>query len=282
MFPRRAIIASLTITLLIISMGFFNLSKFETSVIFHPARYSLENGWSLPRGAEDLWFTTLDNVRLNGWFFHANTQPAAATVIYFHGNGGNISNIGWLGESLAARGLDVLLIDYRGYGRSEGEANSERELYLDGDAAYEFIVKNRSIAPERLVLYGQSLGTTVAVDVASRKPCAALVLESGLSSASDMAAHILPSWVPRALYSLGRNRLDSASKLPNITVPLLITHGDPDPVIPLEQGRKLYAVANDPKKLLIYPGGGHDLIGALGMEYLDTVSEFIHQKAGPK
>jgi fermentation-respiration switch protein FrsA (DUF1100 family) len=282
MVSRRAKSISLIITLLIISMAFFNFRKFETSVIFHPVRHSSGNGWSVPTGVEEVWFTTSDNVRLNGWFFHAKNHPAGATVIYFHGNGGNISNVGWVGESLTAYGLDVLLVDYRGYGRSEGEANGERELNLDGDAAYEFIVKSHRIAPERLVLYGQSLGTTVAVDIASRKPCAALVLESGLSSASDMAAHILPSWVPRALYSLGRNRLDSASKLPNVTVPILITHGDPDPVIPLEQGRKLYAVANDPKKLLIYPGGGHNLIGTLGMAYLETVSEFIHQKVGPK
>jgi fermentation-respiration switch protein FrsA (DUF1100 family) len=262
-------------------MAFFGLRKFETSVIFHPVRHSSGNGWSVPTGVEEVWFTTSDNVRLNGWFIHASARPAAATIIYFHGNGGNISNVGWVGQSLAASGFDVLLVDYRGYGRSEGEANGERELNLDGDAAYEFIVRSRSIAPERLVLYGQSLGTAVAVDVASRKPCAALVLESGLSSASDMAAHILPSWVPRALYSLGRNRLDSASKLPNIRVPLLITHGDSDPVIPLEQGRKLYAVANDPKKLLIVPGGGHNLAGALGTAYLDTVSDFIRQKVEP-
>jgi fermentation-respiration switch protein FrsA (DUF1100 family) len=250
------------------------LRKFESAATFHPVRYSPDSPWAPPEGAEDVWLMTSDNVRLHGWFIRSNTQPSAATVIYFHGNGGNISNVAWVGGNLAARGFDVLLFDYRGYGRSDGEVDGERELNLDGDAAYDYIANRRGVRPEKLVLFGQSLGTTVAVDLASRKPCGALILESGLSSAADMAAQVLP-WIARPLFALGKNRFVSTRKLAQVKSPVLIAHGEPDPVIPTEQGRKLYAAANEPKKLLIYPGAGHNVHGLMGQEYLDEVSSFI-------
>lgn len=273
-FVRERLIAYL-ITLLFFSMiGFFALRKFESALIFHPLRDSSNSSWTLPEGAEDVWLTTSDNVRLNAWLFRSRRQPCMATIIYFHGNGGNISNVGWVGENLASRGFDVLLVDYRGYGRSDGEVDGERELNLDGDAAYDYIVNTLGVRPEKVVLYGQSLGTTVAVDVASRRPCGAVILESGLSSAADMAAEIL-SWILRPLYLLGKNRFESVRKIAQVKSPILIAHGDPDPVIPTEQGRKLYEAANEPKKLLIYPGAGHNVHGAVGEKYLDEISSFI-------
>src|SRR6185436_16464694 len=101
-------------------------------------------------------------------------------------NSGNITNVGWIGSAFASRGFDVLLIDYRGYGRSEGEVTDENGINADADAAYDYLVKERGVNAERLALIGQSLGTTAATDLASRRPCGALVLESGLSSAAAM------------------------------------------------------------------------------------------------
>src|SRR5262249_23113222 len=152
---------------------------------------------------EDVWMKTADGVRLHGWFIKASTQPATATVIYFHGNGGNISNVGWVGQSLAERGLDVLLFDYRGYGRSEGSVADEQALNRDADAAYDYVTSERGVRPDQLALYGASLGTTMAIDLAARKECAALVIESGLSSASDLASALLP-WLPRWAHRFGR------------------------------------------------------------------------------
>jgi hypothetical protein len=271
---RERLIASLVLLLLACALGFLALRKFEALVTFHPAHYSPGESWRIPANAEEVWLKTSDNVRLNAWLVRASAQPSLATIIYFHGNGGNISNLEWTGRELASRGFDVLLLDYRGYGRSDGETDGERELNLDGEAAYDYIVRVRGVSPARVVLFGQSLGTTVAADLASRKPCGALLMESGLSSAADMAAQVL-YWLPRPLYSLGKNRFESAHKLARVHAPVLIVHGEPDPVIPTEQGRKLYAAANQPKRLLIYPGAGHNVQGIERERYLDEVSDFI-------
>jgi hypothetical protein len=131
------------------------------------------------------------------------------------------------------------------------------------------------------VLYGQSLGTAAVADLASRRECAAIILESGPSSASDMAAAALP-WLPRKLHFLAKNRFDSARKLSLVHCPVLVTHGDPDPTIPTDQGRALFAAANEPKKLLIFPGAGHNVFGSVGDRYLDTVADFIHSAMSPR
>jgi fermentation-respiration switch protein FrsA (DUF1100 family) len=275
LFTREKVVAYFVTSLLFLTLIFVGLRKLESAVTFHPVRYSAAPP-SPPKDAEDVWLTAADNVRLHGWFIKSKTQPSIATIIYFHGNGGNIGNVAWVGDSLRSRGFDTLLFDYRGYGRSEGDVDSESELNLDGDAAYNYIVNVKGARPEDVVLFGQSLGTTIAVDVASRRPCAALVLESGLSSAADLAAHAFP-WIPRAAYVLTQNRFESARKLGQIRSPVLVVHGEPDSVIPTEQGRKLFAAANEPKKLLIYSGAGHNVHGSVGPKYLDEVSNFLQQ-----
>jgi fermentation-respiration switch protein FrsA (DUF1100 family) len=278
---RQWTIAGLLTVCLVFGTGFFVLRWLEQRITFHPVHVSPNEEWVKPAAAMDVWFRTSDGENLNGWFFTSVTQPAQATIIYFHGNGGNITNLGWVGESLAARGFDVLLFDYRGYGKSTGASYNEAGLYRDADAAYDYLVKTRGVAPERLVLYGQSMGTTAVADLASRRTCGAIILESGLSSSRDMAAKLLPAFLHWTHFFL-LNRFDSASKLPLIHCPVLITHGDPDPVIPTCQSGTLYAAANEPKQLLIFSGSGHNVIGSLGDKYLDVLSDFIRGRMNPE
>jgi fermentation-respiration switch protein FrsA (DUF1100 family) len=260
---------------------FLALRWFEHAVTFHPLRYNDGAGWKQPTGAQDVWLKTTDGVRLHGWLFEAREQPAFATIIHFHGNGGNISNVGWVGERLSSRGFDVLLLDYRGYGRSEGNVDGETGLYADADAGYEYVMKARGVPPSSVVLYGQSLGTAVAVDLASRQEAAALILESGFSSSSDLASTVLPV-LPRRLHFLAKNRFESKRKLSSVKCPVLVVHGDPDLTIPTEHGRMLFTAANEPKKLLIYHGAGHNVFGSLGDEYLDRVTGFLRTAIKPQ
>jgi fermentation-respiration switch protein FrsA (DUF1100 family) len=140
-------------------------------------------------------------------------------------------------------------------------------------------VKQRGVKPEKLALYGSSLGTTMAIDVASRRACGALVVESGLSSAGDMGEHSLPM-LPRWLHFLGVNRFESSRKIALVKCPVLIAHGTNDATIPVAQGRKLYAAANDPKRLLLVEGGTHNLAGEGGKAYLSQIASFIGKATG--
>jgi fermentation-respiration switch protein FrsA (DUF1100 family) len=271
-FFSRELLIGIVVAVVIGCFGFvLGLRWLESQMTFHPTRTMSRER---PTTAQDVWLTTSDGVRLHGWLFLAKDAGPKPTVIFFHGNGGNISHVGWVGERLYERGFDVLLIDYRGYGNSDGHSRSETGLYSDGDAAFNYVVDTMKVPPEKIVLYGQSLGTTVATDLASRYRCGAVVLESGLSSASAMASASLP-WLPRWLHFVGRNRFASAEKLRKVHAPVLITHGDPDSVIPTDEGRALFAAANEPKKLMIFPGAGHNVFGSLGDKYLDVLTEFI-------
>ena len=283
---RRKVVQRVWLTVLLcvavgVPLAVWALRRFEASVVFHPERYVEGQAWEVPAGGEDVWFEAADGTRLHGWFVPAQGRRGAdATVIFFHGNGGNLGGLGWLGEVWSRRGFDVLLFDYRGYGRSAGAARDERGIYMDADAAYDYAVKVRGADPRRLVLYGQSLGTTAATDVAARRPCGAVILESGLSSAEEMGALVLPG-LPSFVYRLARNRFASARKLPGVRCPVLVAHGERDEVIPVAQGRNLYAAAPEPKELVILPAAGHnDMVAVGGEAYLSRLEAFVRRSVG--
>lgn len=274
-FLTRERLIGIAVALVLGCVAFvYGLRRLELLMTFRPDRMTAQESKSPAAGAEIVWFNSGDGTRLNGWFFESQTKPAAATIIFCHGNGGNISSVGWMGQRFAKHGFNVLLFDYRGYGASEGVVADESGLYADGDAAVAYVVKNKGVRPEQILLYGHSLGTTVAADVASRGTYGAVVLESGLSSASSVAATALP-WLPAWLHFLGRNRFESARKLASVKSPILIAHGDPDKTIPTDEGRRLFAAANEPKKLMIVPGAGHVVFGSAGEPYLSQVEQFM-------
>jgi fermentation-respiration switch protein FrsA (DUF1100 family) len=273
-FTRELLIGA-TVALVFGSVTFmYGLRWLESLMTFRPERMSAEQSRSSTDGAESVWFNSADGTRLNGWYFESESKPATATIVFFHGNGGNISNIGWLGQRFAKHGFNIFLFDYRGYGASEGVAADEAGLYADGDAAVAFVRNQKGIRPEQIILYGHSLGTTVVADVAARGNFCAVVLESGFSSASSVATSALP-WLPRWLHFLGRNRFESARKLANVKSPILIAHGDPDATIPTAEAHLLFAAANEPKKLLIVPGAGHVVFSEGGEPYLRQVDQFM-------
>src|SRR5215831_7222515 len=112
---KKAIYSIASLALITPILFFIGLRTLELTITFRPTRYEAPGYWNIPKDAEEVWIQTSDNVRLNGWYLSSQSSPANATILFFHGNSGNISNVSWLGESLSARGFNVLLIDYRGY-----------------------------------------------------------------------------------------------------------------------------------------------------------------------
>jgi fermentation-respiration switch protein FrsA (DUF1100 family) len=217
-------------------------------------------------GAEDAWIATQDHVRLHGWFLAV--PGAKRTILFLHGNAGNLTHRAGAMRAIAAAGSSTLVLDYRGYGRSEGTP-TEAGLYRDADAGYEWLLR-RGVAPSALIIHGESLGTAVAVELASRVPCAGLVLEAPFPSARAVVSTMIPG--VGALLTWG---FDSASRMPRVHVPLLVIHGDEDEVIPIDLGRKVFAAAREPKRFWTVPGGHHnDLREVAGAAYTRTLREF--------
>ena len=203
--------------------------------------------WGLPY--EEVRLKTADNIRLHGWYL---PHPSATkTLLLLHGNGGNISH---RRDSLAIfhrLGLNVLIIDYRGYGQSEGTP-SEQGLYRDARAAWDYLTRQRGSRADQIIIFGRSLGGAVATELAAQVSPAALILESTFSSARDMARELFP----RLSYLvLLRYRFDSEAKIAQIKTPLLMLHSAQDEIIPYALGRKLYAAAVQPKRFIELRGG---------------------------
>lgn len=232
--------------------------------IYFPSRYP-EGAWQAQRmlNAEDVWLTTADGVRIHGWWIPA--VGARLATLHLHGNGGNITHRQIAAMGIHQAGSSVLLLDYRGYGRSEGSP-SEKGLYADADAAWGWLQQR---APE-IVIHGESLGSAVAVDLAVRKPCKGLVLEAPFTSAGHVANRIIPflgSKIVRAF--------NSVSKIGRLRAPLFIVHGTRDEIIDFAMGKALFDAAPQPKTFWTVEGAGHnDLQLVAGPEYAMRLKAF--------
>lgn len=206
--------------------------------------------WGVPY--EEVQLLTEDNYRLHGWYI---PHPAATrTLLFFHGNAGNLSH---RGESLAVfyrLGLNVLIIDYRGYGRSEGKPD-EPGLYLDAAAAWRYLIEKRGLSAKQIIIFGRSLGGAVATQLALKVEPGALILESTFSSARAMAGQLFPLLTHVLLL---RYSFDSEEKIRQLKSPLYIAHSPDDEIIPYRQGRKLYAAASSSKRFFEMRGGHND------------------------
>jgi len=217
-----------------------------------------------PDGVEDRWITTEDGVRLHAWY--AAAAPEIATLVWSHGNGGNIGGRVEVVLALRERGLSVLAYDYRGYGRSEGRP-SEAGCYRDARAAYDD-VRARGSDPATMLCFGESLGGAVSIHLACERPCAGVAVVSTFTTLNDVArVHY------GALAALTGSRFDSLSRIRLLQVPVLIAHGDADELVPFALGETLYAAAPEPKRFFRAAGAHHnDVFGAPGL--LDAVAEF--------
>jgi dipeptidyl aminopeptidase/acylaminoacyl peptidase len=244
------------------------------------------------RGAEAVWFRSADGTRLHGWFIPAQGDTAAAprggderapTILHVHGNAGNVMSHAWFTEYLTPAGFNVFVFDYRGYGESEGRASRRAPLIADTNAALEALLARRDVDPERVGMYGQSLGGTIGLNVmAERGEIKAAVIESAFTSWRDMAACALggdsPGFVCQTLSLLlisDSHRADDA--IARIQRPILLLHGTGDSIIPISHSRALAAVAGSTARLIELPGGDHNTLRHSHPHIEETVINFFRE-----
>jgi uncharacterized protein len=220
--------------------------------------------------AEEHVLTTDDGEKVIVW--HVPAKPGRPVILFFHGNGdflaGRVSRF----RDVTSDGTGLVALSFRGYAGSTGSP-SEAGLLRDAAAAYAFTAARYEAS--RIVAWGFSLGTGVAVAIASEHPVAKLILEAPYTSTVDVAASLLPI-VPVRL--LMRDQFHSDQRIGRVTVPLLIMHGDADPTINIRFGERLFAMAHEPKQLVRFPGGGHENLDEFGA--IETVRRFIGASTG--
>ena len=218
------------------------------SLIFHPEKRIMETPADRKLLYETVSIQTRDKVKLSGWWIPAEKQ--LGVVLFFHGNGGNVS---YFLEPVIVwnrLGLSTLIIDYRGYGLSEG-LPSEAGTYLDADAAWEYLVRDRGIEGQNIIVYGKSLGGSVATWLAQDRTPGMLIIDSSFTSIATVAKELVP-WLPSGLV-LG-DAYNTEDYLKKVKCPVLIIHSPNDEMIPFRHGQRLLDIAAEPKEFLIVAG----------------------------
>ena len=248
----------------------------QDRLVYFPTRELEATPRALGLGYEDVRLTAEDGVRLHGWFIAA--PVARATVLFFHGNGGNISHRLERVAIFRQLGLNAFLLDYRGYGRSGGRP-SEEGTYRDARAAWNYLTETRGLAAAGIILYGESLGGAVATHLAAERTAGAVIVESSFTSILDLGAEVYP-WLP--VRWISRYDYPSAQNLARVDAPVLVIHSRQDEIIPFHHGQALYAAAHEPKAFLEIRGGHNDGPQAYGSQYVEGLDSFLRQALGPR
>lgn len=251
----------------------------QTRLIFFPSPTLESTPATVGLAYEDVWIevpTDQGTERLHGWWIPAS-EPTGA-LLYLHGNGSNIgSNVNHAAR-FQRMGLSVLLIDYRGYGLSEGSFPSEAQVYADADAAWAFLTQSLGQRPEDSFIYGHSLGGAIAINLALQHPKAAgLIVQGSFTSMQDMTYRTTPfGFLPIPL--LLNQRFNSISKVSQLQMPVLFVHGTADTEVPADMSEQLYTAAPEPKSLWLVPEAGHNGLGeTAGLAFFQVIGKFIEQ-----
>jgi len=243
----------------------------QESFVYFPDRKLVATPASAGLAYEAVTLTTDDGVRLSGWYIPA--PKSRGTLLFSHGNAGNISHRLESIRQFHDLGLDVFIYDYRGYGESEGKP-SEEGTYRDAEAAWRYLTETRRVAPERLVYFGRSLGAGVASWLATRHPPRALIVESAFTSVPDFGAEVYP-WLP--VRWLARLQYPTRKNLRSVHAPVLVIHSRNDEIIPFRHGEALFVAANEPKEFLEIRGGHNDGFLVSGKRYTEGIDAFLRK-----
>ena len=261
---------------LLIYVGLLVLLRvFEPHLIYFPGQQrsllAPPDRLSLP--VERVEISTEDSVKLVGWAIPSDGDSAGLWLLMFHGNAGNLSEfdrpLHYAG--LRALGLNLLAFDYRGYGESGGMP-SEQGLYRDAAAAYRYLRVERGVLPERIVVFGHSLGSAVAVELVSRLPAAGLILEGAFTSVIDRGQELYP-YIP--VRWIAGHRFGSLERMARVRIPKLFLHAAADDVIPLAHGRRLFEAAPEPKTFVELDGGHGDAFDVDSTRYYGSIADFL-------
>ncbi|NMB76135.1 MAG: alpha/beta hydrolase [Myxococcales bacterium] len=248
----------------------------QNRLIFHPESEMMEPAYFGLAGIEEVSYLAEDGLRLTSWF--SPSRPNEPTIIFFHGNAGNLSHRGGRMKEAQEAGLGMLLVGYRGYGKSEG-APDEEGLYRDARAALAYLRARPEVDTRKLVYFGESLGCAVALDLAVTDPPAAIILEAPFSSMREEAAAVFP-WLPTSL--LLRSRFENEKKASRVRSPALVVHGRRDEVVPFELGKKVFAALAGKKRFFELDCHHNDIPEAGGNEYREAWVRFVRQNAGAR
>jgi pimeloyl-ACP methyl ester carboxylesterase len=248
----------------------------QNRLIFFPHSDLQKTPQDLGLNYQEIWLAVKHQDKINGWWI-PSVKNTSDTILYLHGNGSNIGDNLERAEIFHRLGLNVFLIDYRGYGLSKGKFPTEKTVYDDAQTAYDYL-KDKGIKPEDIFIYGQSLGGAIAINLAVNNPqIAGLIIESSFTSMRDMVAHQkIYNFLPVNL--ILTQRFDSLEKLPRLKTPILFIHGMEDRIVPARMSEILYRHANYPKQILLIPHADHnDVTFVGGQQYIDTIQDFYSQ-----
>ncbi|WP_036477414.1 alpha/beta hydrolase [Myxosarcina sp. GI1] len=258
-YSSKLIIVTAAIVLGLYGLGCLCLWLFQNRLIFFPVKVISETPKQYGVPYRDLFIPVSDTgEKINGWLFPApKTEQKSKWLVYFHGNGDNISWNIQKAIKLRDLGFSVLIVDYRGYGFSEGKFPTEKTVYQDAEAAWNYLTEKEQIKPSQILIYGFSLGGAVAIELASKHPDAlGLIVESSFTSIVDMTNKTsLPPIFPLKL--LVNQHFNSIAKIKSLSMPVLFIHGTEDRVVPYTMSKELFAAASEPKQLVLVPDGGH-------------------------
>ena len=251
------------------------ITAFLNSLLYFPSRTFYATPGVVGLRQKDVEFQAEDGTRLHGWWIPSPRQPAVAHVLLAHGNAGNIGDRVLHAKLLTDAGLDVLLFDYRGYGKSEGSPD-EAGTYKDARAALGALLRQGGVHAARVIYLGESIGGAVALALALEAPPLGLVLQSAFTSIRDMGRLHYPL-IPQALVP---DAYPSLRRIAGLRAPVLVVHGDRDDIVPVAHGRALFDAAPEPKRLEIVRGAGHnDLIEAMGASYGMVIADWARTGA---
>ncbi|MBM3243436.1 MAG: alpha/beta hydrolase [Candidatus Omnitrophica bacterium] len=248
---------------------FFYARILERKALYYPSKEINFFPSDIGLQYEDIFLNTFDGVKIHGWLIPA--ENAYATVLYFHGNAGNVSHRVEIARMFYDKGINFFIIDYRGFGKSAGTP-AEKGTYLDGISAYNHLIEERKIPPEQIVIYGKSLGAAIAVDTAIKAKAGLLICESGFTSTKDMAKDIF-KFIPLWLFT--GQKYDTISKIDKVRIPKLIIHSQNDEIVPFNHGKRLFEKANEPKEFYVMRGGHNDAFYIYNKEAMEKIVNFL-------